>query len=58
MELNQNNNFSSKEKVNEIKSVKEIQNLSYLYPIEHFDKHQRRWFKGSRDRGVKSDITA
>ena len=61
MELNNKNTDTSKEIVNEIKLVKQsenIENLTYLYPNGHRITHQMRWFKGSRDRGLKSDIAA
>ena len=32
--------------------------LNYMYPNGHRMTHQMRWFKGSRDRGLKSDIAA
>ena len=32
--------------------------LHYLYPNGHRITHQMRWFKGSRDRGLRSDIAA
>ena len=35
-----------------------IENLSYLYPNGHRITHQLRWFKGSRDRDLRSDIPA
>ena len=31
-----------------------IDNFNYLYPNGHRMTHQMRWFKGSRDRGLKS----
>ena len=34
------------------------QRLSYLYPDGHRITHQMRWFKGSRDRGLRSDVAA
>ncbi len=36
----------------------DIENLNYLYPYGHRTTNQMRWFKGSRDRGLKSDIAA
>ena len=32
------------------------QDPNYLYPNGHRITHQMRWFKGSRDRGFKSDL--
>ena len=32
--------------------------LNYLYPNGHRITHQMRWFKGSRDRGFKSNLAA
>ena len=61
MELNQNYTDDSKVIVNEIKPLKQsesIEKLSYLYPNGHRITHQMRWFKGSRDRGFKSDLAA
>ena len=31
---------------------------TYLYPYGHRITHQMRWFKGSRDRGLRSDMIA
>ena len=65
MEFNNNdvNNdaYYLKDIANEIKPTiesKNYENLHYLYPNGHRITHQMRWFKGSRDRGFKSDITA
>ena len=61
MELNNNDTYCSKDIDNEIKPTiqrENIENLNYLYPNGHRITHQMRWFKGSRDRGFKSDITA
>ena len=35
-----------------------IENLNYLYPNGHRITHQMRWFKGSCDRRLRSDIAA
>tara|TARA_B100000700_G_scaffold310804_1_gene391812 strand:- start:324 stop:506 length:183 start_codon:yes stop_codon:yes gene_type:complete len=35
-----------------------IHNLNYLYPNGHRTTPQMKWFKGSRDRGLKSDLAA
>ena len=61
MKLNQNNTDYSKEIINGLKPFKQIEvveNLNNLYSSAHCIKHQIRWFKGSRDRGLKSDIAA
>tara|TARA_Y100001968_G_C19125304_1_gene603950 strand:+ start:211 stop:396 length:186 start_codon:yes stop_codon:yes gene_type:complete len=61
MEFNQNNIKYSKEFVNESKKIFEkdyLENLEYLYPNGHRITPQMRWFKGSRDRGLRSDIAA
>ena len=61
MKLNKNTNDNSQNIFN--RNTKEIQSgnyekLNYLYPNGHRITHQMRWFKGSRDRGLKSDIAA
>ena len=61
MEWNKNYTNDSKEIVDKIKPFKHsesIEKLSYLYPNGHRITHQMRWFKGSRDRGFKSDLAA
>ena len=61
MESSNNNKGNSKEIVKEIKpvlQVESIENLNYLYPNGHRITHQMRWFKGSRDRCLKSDIAS
>ena len=58
MESNQKNNDKSQAIVNRNEKVISIENLNYLYPNGHRITHQMRWFKGSRDRGLKSDIAA
>ena len=61
MKLNQNTNDNSMVKVNRnMKKIEnlDIENLNYLYPYGHRTTNQMRWFKGSRDRGLKSDIAA
>ena len=37
---------------------KSYRNLDYLYPNGHRITPQMRWFKGSRDRGLRPDIAA
>tara|TARA_B100000965_G_scaffold170472_1_gene142227 strand:- start:2732 stop:2917 length:186 start_codon:yes stop_codon:yes gene_type:complete len=61
MGFNENNTDASKEIINEIQFVmqrKNIQNLNYLYPNCHSIRPRRRWFKGSRNRGLNFDIAA
>ena len=61
MELNQNNIDKSQDIINKNEKVipiQAIENRNYLYPDGHRMTHQMRWFKGSRDRGLKSDIAA
>ena len=58
MESNQNNTDNSQEIVNRNEKVVSIEKRNYLYPNGHRMTHQMRWFKGSRDRGFKSDIAA
>ena len=58
MEVNQND---YKEIVNETENISKhepIKNLNYLYPVSHPIENQIRWFKGSRDRGLKSNMAA
>ena len=40
------------------KKVFSIENLNYLYPNGHRITHQMKWFKGSRNRCLRSDIAA
>ena len=58
MELNQNNTEDLQEIVNRNEKFFSTQNLNYLYPNGHRITHQMRWFKGSRDRCLRSDIAA
>ena len=59
MEPNKNINYNFKEIINRTEKVNSTEeNLNYLYPNGHRMTHQMRWFKGSRDRGLKSDIAA
>ena len=58
MELNQNNTEDLQEIVNRNEKVFSTENLNYLYPNGHRITHQMRWFKGSRDRCLRSDIAA
>ena len=58
MELNQNNIDDLKERGDRNKKLSSTENLNYLYPNGHRITHQMRWFKGSRDRCLRSDIAA
>ena len=61
MQLNQTNTDHSQDIVNENEKViisETIENFNYLYPNGHRITHQMRWFKGSRDRFLKSDAVA
>tara|TARA_Y100001968_G_scaffold97807_1_gene87770 strand:+ start:369 stop:545 length:177 start_codon:yes stop_codon:yes gene_type:complete len=58
MELNQNKIDNSQEIVDINKKLFSIEDLSYFYPNGHRTTHQMKWFKGSRDRGLKSDMAA
>ncbi len=58
MEANQNNSCNSYHLVNKNEKVTHSENLKYLYPNAHRTTHQMRWFKDSRDRGLRSDIAA
>ena len=35
-----------------------VEPLDYLYPNGHRSTPQMRWFKGSRDRGFRSNLAA
>tara|TARA_B100000579_G_C22036621_1_gene490719 strand:- start:177 stop:356 length:180 start_codon:yes stop_codon:yes gene_type:complete len=59
MELIQKNIDHSHDIDNENLLHKETnERLSYLYPDGHRITPQMRWFKGSRERGLRSDIAA
>ena len=58
MELNQDNTDNLQERVNRNEKLSSTENLNYLYPNGHRSTHQMRWFKGSRDRCLRSDIAA
>ena len=61
MELNQNNTDKSQDIINKNEKVipiQAIENRSYVYPYRHSMIHQIRWFKVSRDRGVRTNIAA
>ncbi len=58
MDSNQNKNDNLEEIVNRNEKVFSTKNLNYLYPNGHRITRQMRWFKGSRDRSLRSDIAA
>ena len=61
MEFNKENNDKSEVLNNKDQNsihIGNIDNLSYLYPNGHRMTHQLRWFKGIRDRDLRSDIPA
>ena len=61
MRLNQNNTYNFQENLNgeeKVIPVQAIESRNYLYPNGHRMTPQMRWFKGSRDRGLKPDIAA
>ncbi len=61
MELGKKNNDKSEHLNNKNKKFinsGNIENLNYLYPNGHRITHQLRWFKGSIDRELRSDIPA
>ena len=58
MESNEEKSDKLKEILNRNKKVFSTENLNYLYPNGHRMTHQMRWYKGSRDRGLRTDIAA
>ena len=58
MESNQNSTENLKETLNRNEKVFSVENHNYLYPNGPRMTHQLRWFKGSRDRILRSDIAA
>ena len=58
MESNKNSTDNLQEIVNRNKKFISTENLDYLYPNGHRMTNQMRWYKGSRERGLKSDIAA
>ena len=58
MDLNQDNTDNLQERVNRNEKLSSTENLNYLYPNGHRITHQMRWFKGSRDRCLRSYIAA
>ena len=45
-------------KIKPFKQVESIENVNYMYLNENYNKRHNSWFKGSRDRGFKSDFAA
>ena len=58
MDSKQNSTDNLEEIVNSNEKFISTENLNYLYPNGHRMTHQMKWFKGSRNRGFKSDIAA
>ena len=61
MQFKQNNNDNSQDIVTGNKKLTQsetIENLNYLYPNGHRITNQMRWYKGSRERGLRKDIAA
>ena len=58
MELNQNSNENPEEIVNRDEKFISAEKINYLYPNGHRMTHQMRWYKGSRDRGMRSNVAA
>ncbi|WP_269611507.1 hypothetical protein [Prochlorococcus marinus] len=58
MESNQSSIDNHQEIVNRNEKVISTRDIKYLYPNAHRTTHQMRWFKDSRDRGLRSDIAA
>ena len=58
MESNQDKSDNFQEILNRKEKVKDTENFNYLYPNGHRMTHQMRWFKGSRYRGLRTDIAA
>ena len=61
MKLNPTNTDNSQKIINRNENNIQSENIeknNYLYPNGHRITHQMRWFKGSKDRGLKYDIAA
>ena len=56
MESIQDSNDNLEDEVNRNEKVIPTDKLSYLCPNGHRMTHQMRWFKGSSDRGLRSNI--
>ena len=58
MEFNHKSNNDLKKIVVRNEKETSTENLNYLYPNGHRMTHQMKWFKGSRDVGINTDIAA
>ena len=58
MESHLNSTDNLKEILNRNEKVFSAKKDNYLYPNGHRKTLQMRWFKGSRDRSLRSDIAA
>ena len=58
MDLVPNSKYNSQEIIDINAKLISSENLNYLYPNGHRMTHQMRWYKGSRDRGLRPDIAA
>ena len=58
MEPNQNSNDKFQEIVDRNEKFVSNENHNYLYPNGHRTTHQMKWFKYSRDGGLRSDKAA
>tara|TARA_B100000700_G_C14830385_1_gene754208 strand:+ start:344 stop:529 length:186 start_codon:yes stop_codon:yes gene_type:complete len=59
MYLNHKENVNAKgidERDKKVIPIQAIENHNYLYQYGHRMSHQIKWFKGSRNRGLKSEI--
>ena len=61
MKLNQENIYNLQENIDGDENlilIQDIDTRNYLYPDGHRMSPQMKWFKGSRERGFKSDMAA
>ncbi len=58
METEQNSAEDSKVTVHRNEQGILAENFNYLYPNGHRMTNQMRWFKGSRNRDIRSDMAA
>ncbi len=58
MKSDQNSIDDAEVIVNRNEKLISTESFNYLYPNGHRMTHQMRWFKGSRYRGIRSDIAA
>ena len=61
MKLNQENIYNLQENIDGDENlilIQDIDTRNYLYPDGHRITPQMKWFKGSRERGFKSDMAA